>query len=182
MYLRDTIVVDMRLLGCGDMLRAYRLYIVYHTCGALSREFFYRLAVGLLSAAGTRMPWHPVPSRAFWLYLQYRLLMTCSRLISYVFYKETALGFGCLFWLHQGGIPHRMCRFYLLLAGAPKDEGEGLCGASLLHPLDSTSSPRGNPLRRGIFAAAVDRDIGFRYPVQIAYPQFRIWFGCLCSG
>ena len=94
MYLRDTIVVDMRLLGCGDMLRAYRLYIVYHTCGALSREFFYRLAVGLLSAAGTRMPWHPVPSRAFWLYLQYRLLMTCSRLISYVFYKETALGFG----------------------------------------------------------------------------------------
>ena len=26
--------------------------------------------------------------------------------------------FGFSFWLHQGGIPHRMCRFYLLLAGA----------------------------------------------------------------
>ena len=122
MYLRDTIAVDMRLLGCGDMLRAYRLYRVYHTCGALSREFFYRLAVGLLSAAGTRMPWHPVPSRAFWLYLQYRLLMTCSRLIklrllvSFVIYKETTVGFGCLFWLHQGRIPRHTCRFYCCLA------------------------------------------------------------------
>ena len=90
MYLRDTIAVDMRLLGCGDMLRAYRLYIVYHTCGALSREFFYRLAVGLLSAAGTRMPWHPVPSRAACTYLRAGAL-TCSLpiklrlLISYVF-------------------------------------------------------------------------------------------------
>ena len=26
--------------------------------------------------------------------------------------------FGFSFWLHQGGIPHRSCRFYLLLAGA----------------------------------------------------------------
>ena len=75
-----------------------------------------------------------------------------------------------------------MCRFYLFLAGAPEDEGEGLCGAPLLHPLDSTSSPRRNPLRRGISAAAVDRDLGFRYPVQVDNPQFRIWFGYLCSG
>ena len=29
-----------------------------------------------------------------------------------------AFGFGFSFWLHQGGIPHRMGRFYLLLAGA----------------------------------------------------------------
>ena len=181
MYLRDTIVVDMRLLGCGDMLRAYRLYIVYHTCGALSREFFYRLAVGLLSAAGTRMPWHPAPSRAFWLYLQYRLLMTCSRLISYVFYKETALGLWGLYWLSQCGIPHRTCRFYLLLAGAPKDEGEGLCGAPLLHPLDSTSSPRGYPLRRGITAAAGLCQYWIPVSGAIVNPQFRIWFGCLCS-
>ena len=26
---------------------------------------------------------------------------------------------------------------------APKDEGDGLCGAPLLYPLDSNSSPRG---------------------------------------
>ena len=48
--------------------------------------------------------------------------------------------------------------------------------------MDSTSSPRRNPLRRGISAAAVDRDLGFRYPVQVDNPQFRIWFGYLCSG
>ena len=40
----------------------------------------------------------------------------------------------------------------------------------------------GNPLRRGISAAAVDRDIGFWYPVQVDNRQFQIWFGYLCSG
>ena len=92
------------------------------------------------------------------------------------------MGLWFLFWLHQGRIPHRTCRFYLLLAGAPKDEGEGLCGAPLLHPLDSTSSPRGCPLRRGISAAAVDRDIVSCIQVQVVTPQFRILFGYLCSG
>ena len=128
------------------------------------------------------MPWHPVPIRAFWLYLQYRLLMTCSRLISYVFYKETAFGLWGLYCFSQCGIPYRTCRFYLLLAGAPKDEGEGLCGAPLLHPLDSTSSPRGNPLRRGTLAAAVDRDIVSLYPVQVDHPHFDISFGCFVFG
>ena len=57
--------------------------------GILSMGIF-RLAVGLpnkfggLSAAGTRMPWHPVPSRAACTYLRYRLLMTCSRRIGAV--------------------------------------------------------------------------------------------------
>ena len=32
--------------------------------------------------------------------------------------KVTALGLWVLYWLHQCGIPHRMCRFYWLLAGA----------------------------------------------------------------
>ena len=31
--------------------------------------------------------------------------------------KVTALGLWVLYWLHQCGIPHRMCRFYWLLAG-----------------------------------------------------------------
>ena len=30
--------------------------------------------------------------------------------------KETAFGFGCLYWLHQWGIPYRTCRFYCCLA------------------------------------------------------------------
>ena len=38
--------------------------------------------------------------------------------MGFVYYKEAALGFWILFWLHQGRIPHRMCRFHWLLAGA----------------------------------------------------------------
>ena len=100
--------------------------------------------------------------------------------------KVTALGLWVLYWLHQCGIPHRMCRFHWLLAGryrdlrlayvvciaffneeyliAPVDfivalrrtKGRGRrtlrsppspsSGLHLIHP--------GNPLRRGITAAA----------------------------
>ena len=31
-------------------------------------------------------------------------------------------------------------------------------------------------------AAAVDRDIGFRYPVQIFNPHFDVLFGCFVFG
>ena len=160
MYLRDTIAVDMRLLGYGDMLRAYRLYRVYHTCGALSREFFRDLVPPFLSTCSRliarqvpRMPWHPVPSRAASVYLRAGAL-TCSRLISYVIYKETAFGFGCLFWLHQGGIPHRMCRFYCCLAAHQRTRKKDSAEPSfpmeprLRGSLDSTSSTLGYPLRR----------------------------------
>ena len=40
----------------------------------------------------------------------------------------------------------------------------------------------GYPLRRGISAAAVDRDIGSLYPVQVAHPHFDISFGCFVFG
>ena len=62
------------------------------------------------------MPWHPVPRRAFWLYLQYRLLMTCSRLISFALLLGNCVILGILFWLHQGRIPRHTCRFYCCLA------------------------------------------------------------------
>ena len=105
----------------------------------------------MFRAAGTRMPWHPVPFRAASVYLRYRLLSTCSLLISYVVYKETAFGFWILFWLHQGGIPRHTCRFYLLLAGAVgKRQG-------IFDPLslsNTSPDPFGDPLRRGISAAA----------------------------
>ena len=49
--------------------------------------------------------------------------------------------------------------------------------------LSNTSpDPWGNPLRRGILAAAVYANIGFLYPVQVDHRQFRILLGCLCSG
>ena len=47
-------------------------------------------------------------------------------------------------------------------------------GLHLIHP--------GNPLRRGISAAAVDRDIGSLYPVQTVCPHFDISFGCFVFG
>ena len=69
------------------------------------------------------------------------------------YHKETAFCFGCLFWLHQRGIPHRMCRFYCCLAAhqrtKEKDSAEPLssilwtppphpggvrCGGALLLP------------------------------------------------
>ncbi len=48
--------------------------------------------------------------------------------------------------------------------------------------LDSTSSTRGYPLRRGISAAAVDRDIGSLYPVQTVSTHFDVVFGCFVFG
>ena len=47
-----------------------------------------------------------------------RLVIKLCLLIFLVFYKEAAIGLCRLFWLHQWGIPHHTCRFYLLLAGA----------------------------------------------------------------
>ena len=47
-------------------------------------------------------------------------------------------------------------------------------GLHLIHP--------GYPLRRGISAAAVDRDIGSLYPVQTVCPHFDISFGCFVFG
>ena len=78
---------------------------------ALRARIFYDLQ-SRDCAAGTRMPWHPVPRRAAWLYLRAGAL-TCSRrigavtcslpiklrlLISVVIYKETALGLYRLYW------------------------------------------------------------------------------------
>ena len=47
-------------------------------------------------------------------------------------------------------------------------------GLHLIHP--------GNPLWRGMTAAAVDRDIGSLYPVQIFNPHFDVVFGCFVFG
>ena len=72
-----------------------------------------------------------------------------------------------------------MCRFYLLLAGAVGKRQ----GIAIPYPSPTPLlTPGGYPLRRGISAAAVDRDLVSLYPVQIAYPQVRIRFFYLCSG
>ena len=75
-----------------------------------------------------------------------------------------------------------MCRFYCCLAAHQRTKEMDSAGVPLLYPLDSNSSPWGYPLRRGTLAAAVDRDLGFRYPVQILNPHFDISFGCFVFG
>ncbi len=79
--------------------------------------------------------------------------------------------FGFSFWLHQGRIPHRTCRFHCCLAAHQRTKEMDSAGVPLLYPLDSNSSPWGYPLRRGTLAAAVDRDLGFRYPVLSLLPS-----------
>ena len=63
--------------------------------------------------------------------------------------RKRRLAFGILFWLHQGGIPHCMCRFYCSLRGHQRtkemDSAEPLSSMEprLRGSVDSTSSPRG---------------------------------------
>ena len=72
-----------------------------------------------------------------------------------------------------------MCRFYLLLAGAVGKRQ----GISIPYPSPTPLlTPFGDPLRRGTLAAAVDRDIGSLFPVQIAHPHFDISFECFVFG
>ena len=72
-----------------------------------------------------------------------------------------------------------MCRFYLLLAGAVGKRQ----GISIPYPSPTPLlTPGGYPLRRGISAAAVDRDLVSLYPVQIFNPHFDVMFGCLVFG
>ena len=143
------------------------------------------------------MPWHPVPRRAASAYLQYRLLMTCSRRIGVV-----TCG-----WLIKLRSAYILCYFIrkrryslIFLSGFTRDEyhvirvdfivalrrtkGRGRrtlrsppsqsSGLHLIHPEC--------PLRRGISAAAVYTNLGSCIQVQVAYPQFRMLCSYLCLG
>ena len=98
------------------------------------------------------------------------------------FYKESTLFFDCFYWLHQCLNTTSYVGILLLPCGAPEDKGDGLCGAPLLYPLDSNSSPRGIRCGGAYRLPRAWGNIGSLYPVQVDNPQFRILFGCLCSG
>ena len=77
-------------------------------------------------------------------------------------YKETALFLGLSFWLHQWGIPHHMCRFYLLLAGAVGKRQ----GISIPYPSPTPLLTPGEIRCGGAYLLPrAYRDIGFRFPV-----------------
>ena len=98
-------------------------------------------------------------------------------------YKETAFGFGILFWLHQGRIPHRTCRFYCCLAAHQRTRKKDSAEPSFPilwtppHPPGGVSAAAGK-----CWLPRVYRDIGICIPVQIDNPQFGIWCSYLCSA
>ena len=98
-----------------------------------------------------------------------------------LYYKESALFFGFYSGFTNAEY-HIVCVDFIVALRRTKGRGRRTLrsppspssGLHLIHP--------GNPLRRGITAAA---GLGqFRNPVSgaIVTRQFRIWFGYLCSG
>ena len=99
-----------------------------------------------------------------------------------LFYKESAFGFGISFWLHQRGIPHRMCRFYYCLAAHQRTRKKDSAEPSFPILWTPPHPPGGIRCGGKMYAAAVDRDIGSCIQVQTAYPHFDISFGCFVFG
>ena len=97
------------------------------------------------------------------------------------YYKETALFLGFYSGFTRG--EYHVIRVDFIVA-LRRTKGRGRrtlrsppspsSGLHLIHP--------GDPLRRGISAAAVDRDIVSLYPVQIAHPHFDVVFGGIVFG
>ena len=142
------------------------------------------------------MPWHPVPRRAACTYLRAGAL-TCSRRIGAVtcgwliklrsayilgyFIRNRRLAVVvCIAFFNEEY--HIVCVDFIVALRRTKGRGRRTLrsppspssGLHLIHP--------GDPLRRGISAAAVDRDIVSRIPVQVDNRQFRILCSYLCSG
>ena len=96
--------------------------------------------------------------------------------------KETAFGFGCLYWPHQWGIPYRNCRFHCCLAAHQRTRKKDSAEPSF--PILWTPPHPPGVIRCG-GAYLLPRawgNLGSWYQVQIAYRQFRIWFWCFVFG
>ena len=107
---------------------------------------------------------------------------TAFGLYPLLFYKETALFLDFSFWLHQGGIPRHTCRFYCCLAAHQRTRKKDSAEPSF--PILWTPPHPPGEIRCGgaYLLPRAYRDIGFRYPVQIAHRHFDISFGCLVFG
>ena len=127
--------------------------------GTVSRALFLLICSHAIARQVSRMPWHPVPRRAFSLYLGAGAL-TCSRLIklrlliSYVFIirKRRFAVVVCIGFTNAEY--HIVCVDFIVALRRTKGRGRRTLrsppspssGLHLIHP--------GNPLRRGITAAA----------------------------
>ena len=139
-------------MSCAFCCIALRLaaYLLYHFVVRLSRgfsNFFQVFSSSRLPptlrcrSLATPIVYHILPrlSTPFCKFFQDFSIFPAS--------KVTALGLWVLYWLHQWGIPHRMCRFYWLLAGAVEERQ----GISIPYP---SPTPLLTPL--GIRCGGVD--------------------------
>ena len=96
--------------------------------------------------------------------------------------KESAFGLWGLYWLHQCGIPHRMCRFYCCLAAHQRTRKKDSAEPSF--PILWTPPHPPGVIRCGgaLWLPRAYTNLGSLYPVQVVCRQFRIWFSFLCSG
>ena len=124
--------------------------------GTVSRALFLLICSHAIARQVSRMPWHPVPRRAFWLYLRAGAL-TCSRLIKlrllifYVYYKEAALFFGFYSGFTSGEY-HVIRVDFIFSSRGRLERDRGF--ANPLSLSNTSPDPWGYPLRRGILAAA----------------------------
>ena len=129
--------------------------------------------------------------------LAVRLFTTCSRFISFAYLtcgRLIKLGLAYIFcfiirnrryvyYVFSGftrGEYHIALVDFIFSSRGRLERDRGF--ANPLSLSNTSPDPFGDPLRRGILAAAVDRDIGFRYPVQTVCPHFDVSFGCLVFG
>ena len=98
------------------------------------------------------------------------------------YYKESALFFDFSFWLHQEGIPHRMCRFYCCLAAHQRTRKKDSAEPSF--PILWTPPHPPGVIRCGgaLLLPRAYRDIVSRIPVQVDHPHFDVVFGGIVFG
>ena len=134
------------------------------------------------------MPWHPVPFRAASVYLRYGFLDLQSADFFRFFIRNLRYSFDLLSGFTRD--EYHVIRVDFIVA-LRRTKGRGR------RTLRSPPSPVNHacvvhwtpPHPPGVIRCGgayllprAYRDIGFRYPVQIAYPQFRMLFCFLCSG
>ena len=150
------------------------------------------------------MPWHPVPRRAACTYLRAGAL-TCSRLISFAYLTcslptklrlviKLRLAYILCYFIRKLRLAFWVCigftnaeyRIALVdfIVALRRTKGRGRrtlrsppspsSGLHLIHP--------GNPLRRGITAAAGLEQFRYLYSGAVVTPQFRMLFGCFVFG
>ena len=159
---------------CGTLPRAPEFSDLQSVCQA---AVAYQTAFGGLSAAGTRMPWHPVPRRAASVYLRAGAL-TCSRLIklrlAYIlcyFIRNRRWAYGFCSGFTRGEYHIALVDFICSLRGHQRTKE--MDSAEPLSSILWTPPPHPGDVRCGgaLLLPRVYRDIGIQHPVLSLLPS-----------